>query len=246
MSNLKHPGYVPSPKTVPSPETPQNPVIRPGSRLATVGVFVEIIRRRFDRKFAGNDFPWPWNESPNVSKIRIESAFNEDTADKNMRPAIHVDADDMAIGRTVLGDLAGKQNTTGKTGFWNLETTPILIECEATKRAESAVIGDLVGVFLQASNRLIQAKFGFHDMTPLTIGRTQPHPIDKNVFVTAVTFSVQNSLRYTNEPTGPLLEHIDLAIRASGMASATEFFEKVAISATDDPDAAMSYTSFVK
>jgi hypothetical protein len=106
---------------------------------------------------------------------------------------------------------------------------PILIECVAAKRLESAIIGDVVSIFLLASNRLIQGKFGFHDMTPTTVGRTQPHPRDKNAFVTPVTFTVQNNVRYTNTPTGPLLEELELDIAASGATSATEFFETVAL-----------------
>lgn len=229
MSNLNHPGYVPDPKTLPSPEGRQVASIRPGSKLAVIGVFVEIIRRRFSRAAAGPDFPWPWDSDANTSKIEIESAFNEENSAKNIRPAVYVDADDQVNSRTVLGDFAGKNNITGLSGFWHLETVPILIECVAAKRLESAIIGDQVSIFLLASNRLIQGKFGFHDMTPTTVGRTQPFPRDKGTFVTPVTFTVQYDVRYTNEPTGPLLDEIEAAITASGAASATEFFEAIAL-----------------
>lgn len=229
MSNLVHPGYVNDPRVLPAPETDQVESIRPGSKLAVIGVFVEIIRRRFARATAGVDFPWPWDPSPNTTRIEIESAFNEENPAKNKRPAIYVDADDQVNSRTVLGDFVGRRNVDGVTGFWHLETIPILIECVATKRLESAIIGDLVSVFLLASNRLIQGKFGFHDMTPTTIGRTQPHPRDKPTFVTPVTFTVQNDVRYTNTPTGPLLEELETAIAASGASSATEFFETISL-----------------
>ena len=229
MTRLIRPGYVPNPKVLPSPETPQVLSVRPGSRLAIVGVFVEIIRRRFARDRAGVDFPWPWDSDTNTSRIEIESAFNEENPAKNKRPAVYVDADDQVNSRTVIGDFVGRRNADGLTGFWHLETVPILIECLAAKRLESAVIGDIVSVFLLASNRLIQGKFGFHDMTPTTVGRTQSYQRDKNAFVTPVTFTVQADVRYTNAPTGPLLEQLEFDVVASGAASATEFFERVAL-----------------
>lgn len=229
MSDLVHPGYVPDPKVLPSPERRQVDSIRPGSKLAVIGVFVEVIRRRFTRATGGVDFPWPWDPDTNTSRIEIESAFNEENPAKNKRPAVYVDADDQVNSRTVLGDFVGRRNVDGVTGFWHLETVPILIECVAAKRLESAIISDLVSIFLLASNRLIQGKFGFHDMTPTTVGRTQPYPRDKPAFVTPVTFTIQNNVRYTNTPTGPLLEELEATIAASGASSATEFFETVGL-----------------
>ncbi len=140
-----------------------------------------------------------------------------------------MDADDQVNSRTVIGDFVGRRNVDGIVGFWHLETVPILIECVAAKRLESAIIGDLVSIFLLASNRLIQGKFGFHDMTPTSVGRTQPYTRDKLTFVTPVTFTVQNNVRYTNTPTGPLLEELEAAIAASGASSATEFFETIGL-----------------
>jgi hypothetical protein len=227
---LVHPTWVPDPKRLPSPEAKQVVSIRPGSKLAIVGVFVEILRRRFSGQNVGDDFPWAWRSDASVSKLEIESAFNEDISVKNKRPAIHVDVDDQINSRTVLGDFVGKRITDGLTGFWHLSTVPILIECVASKKVESASIADIASVFLLASNRLIQAKFGFHDMTPTTVGRTQPAPRDKNEFITPITFTVQSNLRYTNLQTAPLLEELEFDIVRSDVESATDYFERVALS----------------
>lgn len=229
MTRLVRPSYVPDPKNLPSPEQPQQVSIRPGSRLAILGIFVELIRRRYSAGTVDPTFQWRWDKDPNVATIEVESAFNEDKSAKNRRPAIYVDADEQVTGRTVLGDFAGRQHVTGLTGFWHLQTVPILIECVAAKKAESAVLADVTGVFLQASNRLIQAKFGFHDMGPVTISRTQPYPTDKACHVTAVTFSVQCDLRYTNAPTAPLLEQVEADLLSSGAESSTAFFETIAL-----------------
>lgn len=222
-------GYVPDPKRVPSPEEPQNVSIRPGSKLAVLGVFVEIVRRRFAPETVSADFQWLWNSDINQTKLAVESAFNEDKQHRNFRPAVYIDCDDQTMGRVVLGDRVGLNRKTGLEGFWNLTSVPILIECVAGKKAESATLGDIVGVFLQASSDLIQAKFGFHDMTPITVSRTQPKPGDKDTWITAVTFVVQIPFRWTNRQTGPLLQELEATIVASGVDTATEYFEAIAL-----------------
>ena len=232
-NNRNFPHYVPDPKNQPSPEETQQVSIRPGSKLAVLGVFVEIIRRRFARNVVGDDFQWRWDPDIKVTRLAVESAFNEDKTHRNFRPAVYVDCDDQTMGRAVLGDRVGVNLKTGLEGFWNLQVVPILIECVAGKRAESATLGDIVGVFLQASSDLIQAKFGFHDMTPVTVGRTQPAQRDKDQWVTSVTFVSQFAQRWTNAPTAPLLRELELTIARSGFDSATEFFENIALAGPD-------------
>lgn len=226
---LKQPHYVPDPKVLPSPEAEQVVLIRPGSRLAVIGVFVEIIRGRFNESNTGSESPWRWVGDIKKTTIAIESAFNEDKAHRNKRPAVYIDCDEQIFGRTVLGDKAGQNIPSGLIGFWALCTLPILIECLAAKKAESAQIGDLVGWFVHASSDLVQAKFGFHELTPVTVGRTQPSPSDKDTWVTPVTFNVQYPARWTNRPTAALLQEIEAAITASGATSATEFFERISL-----------------
>jgi hypothetical protein len=222
-------GEVPDPKRVPAPEATQPVNIRPGSAMAIVGLFVEVIRRRFTQESA---LPWVWFDdirSGGDQGIAIESAFNEDQDHRNYRAAIYVDRDELIIGRTVLGDLAGQHLPSGLRAFWALESVPLLVECVAAKKAESAVLADLVGIYLHASSKLIQAKFGLHDMTPLTMGRTQPFPRDKTQWVTPISFTVQFNLRWTSTPTAPILREIELSLEASGFESATAYFESVAM-----------------
>ncbi len=226
---LVRPEYVPDAKRLPSPEAAQKVSIRPGSKLAILGVFVEIIRRRFSGQNVGTGFPWTWDKDPSKATIEVESAFNEDVPQKNKRPAIYVDNDDQVNSRTVLGDFAGQRFTDGMTGYWHLGTVPVLIECVASKRAESATIADVTSAFLLASNRLIQGKFGFHDMTPTTVGRTQPYNRDKTEFITPITFTVQALFRYLNVKTAPLLEELEAEIVRSGVDSATDFFESLVL-----------------
>lgn len=223
------------PLLVPNPQLPattgeQNLRIRPGSPLAVVGLFVEVIRMRFQEKFAGTGaLPWAWDADIKKTKIAIESAYVEDTEHRNWKPGVFVDVDGATYGRTVTGDRAGQNLASGREGFFSLDTQPVLIEVKAAKRGECAIIGDLVRVFLQASSDLIQAKFGLHEMTPVTLGRPMPSQQDKDVFIAPVTFTVQIPARWTSKPSAPLLQELILKIARSGADDATQFFTDIAL-----------------
>lgn len=226
----------PNPKNQPAPDGNQPINVRPGSALAVIGVFLEVIRKRFT---AENKLPWVWhsdikNKPSHAAAIAIESAFNEDKDHRDFRPAIYVDRDELIVGRTVIGDAAGQNLRNGLKGFWALTSLPILIECVAAKKGESAIIGDLTAVFLHASSDLIQSAFGFHEMTPPAMGRTQPYPRDKDQWVTSISFSVQYDFRWTNKPTAALLQQIIMEVAASDHDSATSYFETIALTGTSD------------
>lgn len=226
----------PSPKNQPAPDGNQPINVRPGSTLAVLGVFLEVIRKRFTPE---NSLPWEWHRDikkkpKDAVAIAIESAFNEDKDHANYRPAIYVDRDELIVGRTVIGDAAGQNLRNGLKAFWALTSLPILIECVAAKKSESAIIADLTAVFLHASSDLIQSAFGFHEMTPPAMTRTQPFPRDKDQWVTSISFSVQYDFRWTNKPTAALLQQIVTEITASGHDSATSYFETIALTGTSD------------
>lgn len=229
MSNPNTPRMVPEPKNQPAPEEAQHVQIRPGSGMAVIGVFVEVIRKRFP---VDSGLPWTWRPNVNETTVVIESAFNEDKAHRNFRAAIYVDRDEQVTGRTVLGDTAGQNIPSGIKGFWALRTVPLLIECVAVKKAESASLADLVDIYLHASSDLIQAKFGLHEMTPTSVSRTQPFPRDTTQWITSITFSAQYPLRWTNAPTAPLLAEIAASVSVSGFEDATAFFEDIALNAS--------------
>ncbi len=220
------PLLVPNPKNLPSPDEAQIARIRPGSGLAVIGVFVEILRSRFK----DGTLPWVYNEDIKKTSIAIESAFNEDEQHRNKRPAIYVDRDEQIIGRSVIGDMAAQNLLSGKRGFWALETVPLLIECVASKKAESAIIADTAALFLHASSDLIQAAFGFHEMSPVRRGRTQPYARDKlTQWITSITLDVQYNLRWTNTPSGPLINEIRSRATLSNFEDATQYFEHIAL-----------------
>jgi len=225
---VAEPYFVPNPG-LPTPKETQNPRIRPSSPLAVIGLFVEVIRARFQESVVGTSLPWIWDRDIKKSTIAIESAYNEDQEHKNKRPAVFVDIDGAVLGRTVVGDRVGQVNSTSQEGFWSLDTQPILIECIAAKKGESYLLGDLIRMYLHASSDLIQATFGLHEMMPITLNRTQPVQKDKDGWITPLTFSIQVNVRWTTKPTRPLLQELALKLEQSGDADATTFFERVAL-----------------
>lgn len=207
----------------------QNANVMPGSPLAVIGLFVELIRKRFE---ADQGLTWVYNPDIKKTKIAIESGFVENTEHRNFRPAIFVDKEDSTIGRTALGDRAGLDQRTTLDVFWGLMSIPITIECVAAKRGESTIIGDIVQFYLHASSDLIQSKFKLHEMTPVTLGKTVPMESDNTAWVTPVTFTIQVPVRWTQEPVQAILRQIELNLQKSGAESATEYFEKIVL--TDD------------
>lgn len=206
-----------------------NPRIRPGSPLAVVGLFVEVIRARFQPSVVGTTLPWVWDADIKETKIAIESAYVEDQAHRDFCPSVFVSVPEASYGRTVIGDKAGQNLASGCTGFFALDTQQIAIECKGAKRGEAYTIGDIVRVFLQASSDEIQATFGLHEMTPLTLGQPQPRKADKDVWVAPITFTVQIPARWSTKPTGPLLRQVVARITASGADDATDYFTAVAL-----------------
>jgi hypothetical protein len=208
----------------PAPVEFQNANVAPGSPLAVIGLFVELIRQRFNED---QGLQWIYNPDIKKTKIAIESSFVENTEHRNFRPAIFVDKEDSTIGRAVVGDRAGMNRKTTLDVFWGLMSVPMTIECVAAKRGESTVIADIVQFYLHASSDLIQSKFGLHEMTPVVLGKTVPMESDATAWVTPVTFTIQFPVRWTQEPVQVILRQIELNIQKSGAESATEYFEKL-------------------
>ena len=208
----------------------QQPDIAPGSPLAMVALFTDIIRERFR---PGNGLAWQWilngtagcdelNTPDSPKKIVIEPAFNEDPEVRNARPAIYIDKTETIAGKVVVNNFVGQQLRTGLQAFYALATVPIEIECVGAK-GESATLADLTWFYLLAGRQYIMATFGIHDLTPPTLGRTGPYEVDKTVWSTKVTFECQIHLRWTTLPISPALSEIVLRYKASGETNPDTF-----------------------
>ena len=68
------PSLVPNPKNLPSPDQGQPPAVRPGSGMAVVGVFVEVIRERF--RATGTN--WLYNDDIKKTTIAVDRTMIKD------------------------------------------------------------------------------------------------------------------------------------------------------------------------
>lgn len=196
-----------------------------GSPLAIIGIFVAVLRERFAPGNGLDDYPW--YEDQNKASILIESAFEDANTSRGSKPAIFVDKDQSVYGKLILGDRAGHTFKNAKDYQWTLSTVPIVIDCVAGRRGESAILGDIVHWSLHASSDAIQGAFALHDMTPPTLGRTVPYEADKESWSTPVSFQVQYNVRWTTVPIAPLLQEIATKIQRAGVTPADYFVDLV-------------------
>lgn len=207
-----------------------------GSPLALVGIFVAVLRERF---MAGNGPPdHVWEEDLEATKIVIESGFSPvGLNERNKRAAIFIDKDESVYGKIIIGDRVGVKWSNMQDVQWTLSTVPIIIECVANRKGESAVLGDIVQWTLHASSDAIQGAFGLHDMSPPTLGRTTPYEADREAFSTPVSFQIQYNMRWNITPVAPLLQEVITKIRKANAENPEEALLAIAQHSTGNlPD----------
>jgi hypothetical protein len=204
----------------------QQQYIVDGSPLAIIGMYVSILRERFSEADSPRRDTWVWQDDPTASTITIESALEDNSTLRNKQPAIFVDKDQSIYGKSVVGDRAHHQMRNSQDVQWALSTVPVIIECVATRRGESAILGDIVQWTLHAASDVIQKTFGLHDMSPPTLGRTIPYEMDSECWNTPINFQVQYNVVWTYVPIKPLLQQIAVRIEAAG-TTANDYFTEV-------------------
>ena len=216
--------YLPPPIKSPEQAAQTKPFIVDGSPLAIIGIFVAVLRERFTEGNGPPDYPW-FEDSINT-KIIIESGFEDNQTERGKKPAIYIDKDESVYGKPIIGDRAGIVWKDMSDFQWTLSTVPVLIECVASQRGESAVIGDIVHWTLHCASDPIQATYSLHDMSPPTLGRTVPYEADKESWVTPVSFHVQYPVRWRVTPIRNLIQETRLRIRN---ADATQHYVEIAV-----------------
>lgn len=200
--------------------------IFPGSPMAIVGVFTEVIRARF-RADNAEGLPWIWHEDPTPLSnenntpdtepngvprtIYIESQYTEDNDARNFRPAILIEKEDTQALKLVLGNRAAVDMPSGLQVFWTHVICPISVLCLSNKRGESGNLGDVVFAFLQATRNEIREVFNLHDISPPTLGKTTIYRRSTNeneTWSTPVSITTQFKFLWRTRPIAPLLQEI--------------------------------------
>jgi hypothetical protein len=187
--------------------------IAAGSPLAIQGLFLEIIRERFN---ANARLDWVWDADPTLTKILIETSYNEHTEARDVSPAVYVTRLQSAPVKMAVGDRAGVHLPDHKEGFKALMDIAMVVECMSNDEGESAIVGDIVQFMLLASQDIIQREFGFHDFTHPILGQTQPVERGQLKWSTPINFNVQFWLHWSSVPIAPLLQQLVQKITTKG------------------------------
>jgi hypothetical protein len=207
------------------PKTPQDKTkIAAGSPLAIQGIFLEILRERFNENCG---LQWIWRPDITLTDVVIETGYNEETESRNTVPGLYVNRLNSVPQKMVVGDRAGVRLSDHLEGFAAIEEVAMVIDCVSADEGASAILGDLVQFTLLASQDVIQRDFGLYDFTHPTLSQTLPFEKDKTKWNTQVAFSVQFWIRWVQVPIAPLLQQISQRITLKGTTPTDHFIETV-------------------
>lgn len=210
--------------------------VMPGSPLAVLALFTEIVRSRF----RDGTLAWHWTDNPTPEateentedeprKILIEPSFSEGDEVRNFRPAIFVDKQETIPNKVAVGNFAGAVLRTGQRAFYSLATIPIDIEVVSDRKGESAILADITWFYLLAGREQIRKTFGLQEMTNPVLGRTVPQENDKRTWVTHITFNIEIGFRWSTLPVSPVLREIVAKFYASGETNPDAYLLKTFI-----------------
>ncbi len=199
----------------PTPPEGSHAWLRISTPLTLIGVFVAILRERFDpTTFSDPALPWAWKEDLKETGIFIESGFNEEIEARNARPAVWVDRAQNNYGRVSVGhqDQMPISIKYRHETFYSSAETDMLLDCTAPKRGESMLLGSIVQDTLHMTARYIEEAFGLRDMSPVVLGRTVPYEKEKDIWNSPVVFRVFYEVRWAGVPMATLLTRLYMKI----------------------------------
>jgi len=220
---------VTEPLPVTSPRQP-HPDLRLSTPLTTIGVFVALVRERFSETHLNEPIlHWNWKTDKKTTGIFIESGFDKDIEARNVRPGIWVDQLQHVFGRVAIGDRDQMPVYSPKRleNFYAVVEMDMVIDCTASKRAESMLIGSIVQEFIHLSSDLIQADFGFRGISPLIQGRTTMYEADRTLWNTEIQFRVEYERRWRTIPFAPVLDQIGLTLKDK--TDPEQYFRQIAM-----------------
>lgn len=187
-----------------------NPLVTEASTLDLVGAYVACIRDRFTN--TEPRFPWKWDPDSNLARIFIDAGAVDTYENRDSRPSILVDRSSVVYQKLHVGDTADFSMTQGWRDYHCLGAGQISIDCISKNRGESSLLGDVVATHVLMSKDIFRAILPIRDMTPVTLGNTQPWEKDDRVFVTRVTSEFTHDLSWRMEPFSTRLDRIRLLL----------------------------------
>jgi len=175
--------------------------------LDIVGSYVAVVRDRF-KGSSFQDFPWQFSEDNSKTRIYIDAGSVDTYESKDARPGIYVDRSSMVFQKMAINNLADIDMRTGVKNFYCMGGGQVSIDCISSNRGESSTLGDIVATHVLMSDDIFRSALGFRDMSPVTLGATQPWEKDDRTFVTRVTSEFTYDMSWRQDPLAQRLERI--------------------------------------
>ena len=175
--------------------------------LDIVGAYVALIRDRFTGRSFDN-FPWKYSQDSDKTRIYIEAGSVDTHEQKDARPSIYVDRSSMVFQKMAINNLADKDLKTGKSTFYCVGAGQVSIDCISSNRGESSILGDIVSTHILMSGDIFRSLLHFRDMSPVTLGATQPWEKDDRVFVTRVSSEFTYDITWLQDPLAVRLNRV--------------------------------------
>jgi hypothetical protein len=202
---------------IPKPVTDPTGKVKISTPLATIGVFVAILRERFktgEHRLSDPELSWEWLPDIKTTEIFVESGWNENLEGRSVRPGVWVDRGQNVYGKVSIGEqdqMPVYQNVRLEQ-FYCMGELDIMVDCTAPKRGESMILGSVVQTFLHMSSKIIAGYFGFREISPLIMGQTVPFEKDDTLWNSPVNFRVYYENRWATLPIAVTLNSLNLKI----------------------------------
>lgn len=194
------------------------------SPLALTGVFLDVLRERFNPKY---DLGWSWlpgDEGRAGSTIHIEAGGNRHTEDYSRRPAIYVIRNPINYSQAVLGDRYVNRDKTGDQFFYCIAQTGFTINIEAEESGEAEMLADIVLSTLMMGSDEIERFFLFKKLGPFALSSEIRLRQDTEVYMISVQFGLSYEVRWATYPIRPLLKEILVKVRDGTYTNNDNYF----------------------
>lgn len=195
--------------------------IFPGSPLAVLGVFVEVLRARFRGDNLGKtSYYWDNDPTPRATetgepdaprKLIIESQYQQYPDSRDVQPALFVERGALSFSQVAIGNRADHDQRTGEDMYLMNGSMPISILCVSPVRGESMELGALIGFYLAAMRPQLREIFGFQDVAMPVIEGTQIYRRSTNdieTWITPISTMVTCKYLWVETPIVPKLREI--------------------------------------
>jgi len=198
-----------------------HPDIFPGSPLAVLGIFVDILRIRFSQDNRGST-PYYWASDPTPEateegtvesprKLIIESQYLQHPDSRDVTPALFVERGALSFTEVSMGSRGDHDQRTGQDFYIAQGVMPISILCVSSSRGESMEIGSLIGFYMLSLRPSLREIFGFQDVRTPIVDGTQVYRRSTNdieSWVTPVNTQVTCKYLWIETPIAPKLREL--------------------------------------